>query len=611
VPAAPGTGVWLAGATDDVTVEIDGGAAALSPRGRLVALPAGLHLVHARRPGHLDVNAVVTVEDGRPTEVALPRIAVDADGRVARTAVGTATLAVDGPAGAVVAVDGKPLGIAPNQFRLAAGTHRLVVTAKNSAPDERVVVLAPQKTTTVTAAPTALLAPLVVVTAEPGVSVLVDGVARGATDPRLVVDPLPRGLHTVTLQQAGRATVEEAVYVEAGAPPFAFGPLAPVPASTTATATTTTTTAPTTSATTSGPTVTVRFAPSLLGAFADVRRERTSAGEVAPLFAALRAHAEPTCALAQSHRATSRAALLQLVRPEALSVPPFRDAASFRSQLIAGCYNFFQMNDVHPEVDFELIKRLFPTDRFECLGVGFVQPYMMHAALGCERLTMLDFDWRIHDGHAQLLRLFAQGRLRGEEGVRAALQDLSLGWVAKVAHREHMRPQTPGSLEAICASSAHPGCVLALATFQERYSTLKRIDLEVAELQEAAYDFGPGTTPVIFLSNAIEPIYTSRTQFDELLRRVRAGLADGGRALFIHHAGGTNAFGVYALDAGPAGTSTVQTLCRDTFVARRKPELPLVRYDTWFDDVATAGTTKTPVPSCARHPLLRVASSAP
>jgi hypothetical protein len=124
----------------------------------------------------------------------------------------------------------------------------------------------------------------------------------------------------------------------------------------------------------------------------------------------------------------------------------------------------------------------------------------------------------------------------------------------------------------------------------------------VSELQDADYGFLPGTTPVLFLSNALEPMYTSRAQFDVLLARVRAGLADGSRALFIHHAGGSSAFGVYELLAGAGGRSTVRTLCKDTFLAAPKAGDPLTRYDTWFEGVTT--TKGAGIPSCVRHPLL-------
>jgi poly-gamma-glutamate synthesis protein (capsule biosynthesis protein) len=166
-PLTSGTGLWLAGVVDDVALQVDGVETPLPVAGhRVVALPAGTHSVVAHRDGFLDVFRVVAVVAGRVVEVPLPHVAVNEAGLVARAVTGTATLAVDGPAGAVVVVDGKPLGTAPNAFVLPAGKHRLEVQSRNAVADVRTILLFPRRATTVTANPLPLLASPTVVTAD-------------------------------------------------------------------------------------------------------------------------------------------------------------------------------------------------------------------------------------------------------------------------------------------------------------------------------------------------------------------------------------------------------------------------------------------------------------
>jgi hypothetical protein len=220
---------------------------------------------------------------------------------------------------------------------------------------------------------------------------------------------------------------------------------------------------------------------------------------------------------------------------------------------------------------------------------------------------MLDFDWRIHEAHAQLLRLFSDGRLQGAEAARTALGALRLVWAVQVSPRMHALPDMPGSLEALCLPRSADRCLSGLVDFQQRFTDLAQVDLQVSELHEADFTFAPDTTPVLFLSNALEPVYTSRKQFDALLQRVRAGLTDGGRAIFIHHAAGTAAFGIYELTAGPGGSAVVTARCKDPYIRGMKTANGVAQYQTWFESVTTA--PKGAVPPCVQHPLLRTAAA--
>ncbi|MBT3222652.1 MAG: hypothetical protein HN348_26555, partial [Proteobacteria bacterium] len=116
--------------------------------------------------------------------------------------------------------------------------------------------------------------------------------------------------------------------------------------------------------------------------------------------------------------------------------------------VIAGCWNYFRMNDKHPEDDFRLVKALSGAEQYDCYSVGFLQPYMMHNILGCSTLTTLDFDWRIQYAHKQMFDRFRQEKMGTTEGVHQALSSLQ---VAYVAHISEPKPTHTTNPNTFCA----------------------------------------------------------------------------------------------------------------------------------------------------------------
>jgi len=281
-----------------------------------------------------------------------------------------------------------------------------------------------------------------------------------------------------------------------------------------------------------------------------------------------------------------------------VAAPPW---GPFVNQIVAGCFNFFQMNDVRPDLDFQFAQRLYPEARKECFSVGFMQPYWMHTVLGCERLSLVDLDWRIHDGHQQLLSRFREGRLAEGPGFDAALAEVKLGWTARFDGQPPL-PETSASAERLCLSAAVPACRGVLQHFQAKAASVKSVELQVSALHDATYAFLPGVLPVMFFSNALESIYTTRPQFDVLVEKVSRGLPRGGKAVMVYHAAGRQQFGVYELEAKGDGAYRLTTRCKDDYLSSPIKGLKVIPYTTWFEEVTESRPPFTP---CKGHPLLK------
>ncbi|HEX9208658.1 MAG TPA: PEGA domain-containing protein [Steroidobacteraceae bacterium] len=110
-------------------------------------------------------------------------------------------LSVQSPVAARVSVDGRELGNAPGEFRLAPGRHEVVVAAPRHLPySAPVVIEGGDRRQTLVARPVPAWALLTVLTEPAGAQVLVDGQSRGATPAKLELDA---GSHRIELRQAG------------------------------------------------------------------------------------------------------------------------------------------------------------------------------------------------------------------------------------------------------------------------------------------------------------------------------------------------------------------------------------------------------------------------
>jgi len=575
------TGLLLSEGAKGWTLELDG--QVVQPDAwdeHWVRAAAGVHHLVARAPGVLEVALPVTVKDGALTPVSLVKVREGPDGRSVPPTAGVGELEVTAePASAVVRVDGFPVGRAPNRFYVSPGLHVVHLSCPWCEPVERRVVVTRGRPALVQQVLRVRKGTLLARVAQPGTRVAVDGVDRGVASPEVAVEPLTPGLHRVRLMPPGGTPHEESVFVGEGTPTrVVFDAVDPAPGAALP--------------------VTVRFSEAHLAYYAVPSHQAYGPGSSGELFAQMRKASEVACHHFRIKTLVDKTPLHAFMRPAVVAKPPWN---GFVTSLVAGCFNFFQMNDMRPDLDFHLVQRLYPEARKECFSVGFMQPYWMHTVLGCERLSLVDLDWRIHDGHQQLLSRFREGRLAEGPGFDAALAEVKLGWTARFDGQPPL-PETSASAERLCLSAAVPACRGVLQHFQAKAASVKSVELQVSALHDATYAFLPGVLPVMFFSNALESIYTTRPQFDVLVEKVSRGLPRGGKAVMVYHAAGRQQFGVYELEAKGDGAYRLTTRCKDDYLSSPIKGLKVIPYTTWFEEVTESRPPFTP---CKGHPLLK------
>ena len=260
--------------------------------------------------------------------------------------------------------------------------------------------------------------------------------------------------------------------------------------------------------------------------------------------------------------------------------------------LIAGCWNFFVLNDSEPNLDFILVKNLYPKEKFDCFSVGMLQPYMMHNAMGCQTLTMLDIDWRILDGHRQLIKLFNKKLFQNIEKINIILKKMTLGWVA---FSKPLLPKQPVNLHMLCQAYQHSLCKAEIKKFQENYHTINAIHLNLAGLHGGSYiKSQKENTIVVFLSNAIEKYYCTQEQFNQIITRIGNKLGKHDKAVLIYHVGGNPQRGIYEIRKNN-NNNIISTVCKDIYMSDTVGGKISKPYLTYLDH---ASNTKKGFPSC-------------
>ncbi|MEQ8350343.1 MAG: hypothetical protein RH862_02595 [Leptospiraceae bacterium] len=336
-------------------------------------------------------------------------------------------------------------------------------------------------------------------------------------------------------------------------------------------------------------------------AFSPVEKKVYTYEELPGLFDSLRTASDSYCEFIHNRKPYRKDVALNLIAEEFLS-RFWRDRywGSFHN-LISGCWNFYIMNDVRPFDDFFLIRNLYPDATKHCYSVGLMQPYIMHNILQCQDLNFLDVDWRIHYAHFQLEEMYRNERFKTAESTIQAIRDLHLGWIAfsptPVQPRHQVSPST------LCRLSQQQ-CLEHLNQYQKNRSLLQGITWNLSALHDADFPAHSGM-PVIYLSNAIEELYTSRKQFDQLLENVAASVEPERHALFAYHAAGTDEIGLYQLRRlKPAAMNdsqdernrvsnqsafngqpeySIETICRDRY--HRANTGTLKEYTTYFEKI--------------------------
>jgi hypothetical protein len=235
--------------------------------------------------------------------------------------------------------------------------------------------------------------------------------------------------------------------------------------------------------------------------------------------------------------------------------------------LYAGCFNFFQMNDIKVKKTFTYLSDKI-TGLKDCYSVGFMQPYIMHSTLDCSTLTMLDMNWKILFGHLEMYKLFKNESIRaGGEGKidPSIISTIPVSWTAVFGPKPRAKERNV-NINSFCSLGDLEDCNDSLITYQSMFPNLNRIELQLSTLTHSDIRVKTDKTVVVYLSNAIDPEYTTYNQFKIFLDRLSNNLYADQKAYLIYQAGGRNLSAIYLLEKFSNDEVSLTTVCRDKLV---------------------------------------------
>lgn len=339
------------------------------------------------------------------------------------------------------------------------------------------------------------------------------------------------------------------------------------------------------------------FSQELVDLFIPVEQQIYSGAQIQNLMSNMRVAGDDYCSkVVQSGSRTRAQDNSLIVASEVYNYGRSNNGSA--SRMKTGCWNFLRMNDRHPDRDFSRVKDYYPEQNFDCYAIGFLQPYIMHSVLDCSHLTMLDFDWRIHDAHQQLTNMLQNQQIQSEETLKSSLADIDVGWVA---YYGKLRSTHKASFDLFCTESRQELCKSSLMSAQEKWGQLNSVRFNVAGMHDVDFNNisevdGKETIKVVFLSNAMEAMYTPRKEYNRMMLNIENSLDVGQKIILIHHVGGYAQFGMYEVERHDVGLK-VRTVCRDTYTATASGHTEPT-YTIWLDD---SSTTKK-APSCRSKP---------
>ncbi len=250
--------------------------------------------------------------------------------------------------------------------------------------------------------------------------------------------------------------------------------------------------------------------------------------------------------------------------------------------MLAGCFNFFKMNDRGVHKSFGLIEELYPESK-DCFTVGFTQYYMMFQQMRCKRFVALDIDWRILKAHYDF-QTIVRANTTGADAL-TMLKTLELGWVAHFDARPPKREAVRNEV-SLCMETEKVHCLSAF----EHYAAQKEIprtELMLGFIHDANLAPRSGDVSVIFASNALDWEYTNREQFGKLLETANRELRPGKKIAIVYQAGDSEDIAIYELAKDEDGLYTSTLRCRDNlrWSDRYKKYLRGKPIYTWFDEM--------------------------
>jgi len=263
--------------------------------------------------------------------------------------------------------------------------------------------------------------------------------------------------------------------------------------------------------------------------------------------------------------------------------------------LIAGCANFYKMNDRGVHNVFRILEGLYPEDK-DCFTVGFTQYYMMLQEMRCGRVVSVDADWRILKAHFDFHELVRNKA--PEADAVSLLQAMQPNWVA---HFDYIPQRTEETIDesTFCNPTERKHCLRSFEHFSS-LPEIKRTELMLGFIHDSSFTpEGTSTVSVLFTSNALDWEYTTLEQFDKLHSSARAYLPVGKKLAIVYQAGDSEDIVVYELAKTEPDELNISIRCRDnirwsdhyTLELRGKP------FNTYFDDLLDRQKLKG-IPRC-------------
>lgn len=250
--------------------------------------------------------------------------------------------------------------------------------------------------------------------------------------------------------------------------------------------------------------------------------------------------------------------------------------------LIAGCFNFFKMNDRGVDGIFRLLESMYPEAK-DCFTVGFAQYYMMYQEMNCDHLISIDADWRILKAHLDFHEI-VRNKPDGADTI-SLLRSIELGWIAHFDVKPPRREEVQSEL-TFCMATERDRCLRAFEHFTGLPS-IRKTELQLGFIHDAVLSPRSADVSIVFMSNALDWEYTTREQFEKLYMGMHENLPRGKKVAIVYQSGDSEDIAIYEMQKGPDNELHIGIRCRDwlRWSDRYTKTLRGKSYDTWFDEL--------------------------
>lgn len=232
-----------------------------------------------------------------------------------------------------------------------------------------------------------------------------------------------------------------------------------------------------------------------------------------------------------------------------------------------GCAGWYELTDRLPVKDFKRLSESAKLDGpIDCFSTGFLQPYIMIGALKCERLYITDISYRTQALHLDLIQKLFKKDYSFREFL--AEQKFSFARSSRITKPLKQMNLTP---DDICPEQNLKSCEETFVGLRKKVLGLKEIHLLLSPFHDfASHTYRKNSEKVMYLSNAIDPQFTTAEQFDTFMKDLAIFTAEKPVHL-VYHMSGFTQFGIYAVGAD----SATKAVCADKFILPASEKMTL------------------------------------